>query len=53
MELESPRSHVEEAQMLLDDMQRPVEMRYAGCQAHAMLAIAKMMLQKMEAEDEE
>lgn len=53
MELESPRSNVEEAQMLLNDMQRPVEMRYAGCEAHALLAIAKMMLQKMEAEDEE
>ncbi len=53
MELESPRSHVEEAQMLLEDMQRPVEMRYAGCQAHAMLAIAKMMLAKMEEGEEE
>ncbi|MGM0494190.1 MAG: hypothetical protein ACQER1_14725 [Armatimonadota bacterium] len=52
MELDSPRSHVEEAQMLLDDMQRPVEMRYAGCQAHAMLAIAKMMLEKKEAEEQ-
>jgi hypothetical protein len=51
MELDSPRSHIEEAQMLLDDMQRPVEMRYAGCQAHAMLAIAKMMLEQREAEE--
>ena len=39
--------------MILDDMQRPVDMRYAGCQAHAMLAIAKMMHAKMEAEDED
>jgi len=53
MELDSPRSHIEEAQMLLDDMQRPVEMRYAGVQAHALLAIAKMMLAQMEGEGEE
>jgi hypothetical protein len=52
MELESPRSHVEEAQMILDDMQRPIEMRYAGAQAHALLAIAKLMLEKKEAEGE-
>lgn len=51
MEMESPRSHIEEAQMILDDMQRPVDQRYAACQAHAMLAIAKMMLAKMEDED--
>ena len=53
MELESPRSHVEEAQMILDDMQRPIEMRYAGVQAHALLAIAKMMLAQQGDEAEE
>lgn len=44
MEMQSPRDHIREGQMILDDMQRPVELRYAGAQAHALLAIAKMML---------
>lgn len=53
MDLQTPKSHIEEAQMILDDMQRPMEMRYAGVQAHAMLAIAKMMLKQMGGEDED
>ena len=44
---QGPESHLDEAQMLLEDMQRPVELRYAGAQAHAMMAIAKMILAKM------
>jgi len=47
MKMQSPRNHIREAQMILEDMQRPVETRYAGTQAHAMLAIAKMMLTQM------
>jgi hypothetical protein len=47
MEMQSPKDHIREGQMLLDDMQRPIEMRYAGAQAHALLAIAKLLLQQM------
>ncbi len=50
METQTPSSHIKEAEMILDDMQRPMEMRYAGAQAHAMLAIAKIMLGQMEEE---
>ncbi len=53
MEMQSPRDHIREAQMILEDMQRPVEMRYSGAQAHAMLAIAKMMLTQMGEDYEE
>lgn len=49
---QTPAGHIQEAEMILDDMQRPMEMRYAGAQTHAMLAIAKMMLQQM-VEDED
>ena len=48
---QTPASHIKEAAMLLEDMQRPIEMRYAGAQAHAMLAIAKMMLEDSEGEE--
>ena len=47
VKMQSPRDHVREAQMILDDMQRPMEMRYIGAQAHAMLAIAEMMMTQM------
>ncbi len=43
----TPAGHIEEAEMLLDDMQRPVEMRYAGAQTHALIAIAKMLHAQM------
>jgi len=35
--------HLKEAEMILNDMQRPMELRYAGAQAHAMLALVKIM----------
>ena len=53
MEMQSPKDHIEEAQMILDDMQRPVESRYAGAQAHALLAIAKMMAANMKGQSED
>lgn len=53
MKTQTPKEHIDEAQMVLDDMQRPVEMRYAGAQTHALLAIAKLMLAQMEGEGEE
>ncbi len=53
MDLRSPKEHVDEAQMILDDMQRPVEQRYQGVQAHALLAIAKMMLAQQGDEGEQ
>ncbi|MEA3400304.1 MAG: hypothetical protein U9R79_03580 [Armatimonadota bacterium] len=49
---ETAESHIQEAEMILDDMQRPMEQRYAGSQAHSLLAIA-MLLQQMLEEDEE
>lgn len=48
---QTPAGHIKEATMLLDDMQRPVEMRYAGAQAHALLAIAKLMLAQAEGDE--
>ncbi|NLO05297.1 MAG: hypothetical protein GX131_05650 [candidate division WS1 bacterium] len=51
MELQSPFEHIQEAQMILDDIKRPVEARYAGAQAHALMAIAKMMLKQQEDEE--
>ncbi len=53
MDVKSARGHIEEAEMILDDMQRPVEMRYAGAQTQALLAIAKVLVARMEAESEE
>ncbi len=45
--------HIQEAEMILDDMQRPMEMRYQGAQAHALLAIAKLLKRMVEAEEED
>lgn len=50
---QSVRDHIREAEMILDDMQRPIEMRYSGAQAHALLAIAKLLLAQMEQQDED
>lgn len=44
--------HIKEAEMLLEDMQRPVEMRYAGAQAQALIAIAKILHAQMEEGEE-
>jgi len=35
--------HLKEAAMILNDMQRPMELRYAGAQAHAMMALVKVL----------
>ncbi len=40
--------HFQEGQMILEDMQRPIETRYAGAQAHALMAIAKLLRQMVE-----
>ncbi|MGD9497950.1 MAG: hypothetical protein AB7Y46_16725 [Armatimonadota bacterium] len=49
---QSPEDHLKEGEMILNDMQRPIEMRYAGAQAHALMAIAKMMLAQHRAKTE-
>jgi len=47
VKMQTPEDHLKEGQMILEDMQRPIEVRYAGAQAHALMAMAKMMLAKM------
>ncbi|MGC9319031.1 MAG: hypothetical protein ACP5KN_13440 [Armatimonadota bacterium] len=48
---DTAESHIQEAEMILDDMQRPVEQRYAGSQAHSLIAIAMLLQQMVEGED--
>ncbi len=44
--------HIKEAEMILNDMQRPIDQRYAGVQAHALLALVKMLRDYMEQQDD-
>ncbi len=50
MSEQSIRDHLKEAEMILNDMQRPIEARYAGAQAHALMAIAKLLRDYLERE---
>lgn len=47
VKLQTPEEHLKEGQMILEDMQRPIELRYAGAQAHALMALAKLILEQM------
>lgn len=47
MKMQTPEEHLKEGQMILEDMQRPIEQRYAGAQAHALMALAKLVMAQM------
>jgi hypothetical protein len=44
--------HIKEAEMILNDMQRPIEQRYAGAQAHAMMALVKLLRDQQASEED-
>jgi hypothetical protein len=49
---QSVDDHLKEAEMILNDMQRPIEQRYAGAQAHAMLALVKVLRHRQASEED-
>ena len=49
---QTAEEHLQEGQMILDDMQRPIETRYAGAQAHALMAIAKLLREMVDKQND-